>query len=184
MPPVWPLHLPSRAPLDLGLARDWLGAFGPLAFPDFGRFAPDRFRPGRQVSLPRECSTTELRQHIPSFRYPGCYPEAFISNSSPCNRYANPAWIILLPMECSTTELRQLFLGTQRGKLARVRDGTRANRDEFVGHCHNARGRASRRSRMPRRTGNCRMHGPSKRTRLPWGPADPDLVPKANRIAP
>jgi len=51
---------PSRS------CRVWLGIgigpCGPLAFPDFGRFAPDRFRSGRQLSLPRECSTTERQQ--------------------------------------------------------------------------------------------------------------------------
>jgi len=46
--------------------RAWLGIgvghLGPLAFPEFGRFALDRFRSRRQLCLPRECSTTELQQ--------------------------------------------------------------------------------------------------------------------------
>ena len=46
--------------------RAWLGIgvghLCPLAFPEFERFALDRFRSRRQLCLPRECSTTELQQ--------------------------------------------------------------------------------------------------------------------------
>jgi len=38
-------------------------------FPEFERFNPGRFRPGRQT-LPRECSTTELRQRTSQPRRP------------------------------------------------------------------------------------------------------------------
>ena len=61
-------------PARPGLARDWHGPRWPLAFPDFGRFAPGRFRPGRQVILPRECSTTELRQRISFISLPQTLP--------------------------------------------------------------------------------------------------------------
>ena len=53
---TFPDHI--RAWLGIGMGR-----IGPLAFPDFGRFSAGRFRPARQVSLPRARSTTELRRH-------------------------------------------------------------------------------------------------------------------------
>ena len=48
-----------------GLARDRRRR-NPDGFPDFGRCGPGRFRPGGQA-LPRECSTTELRQPPPEW---------------------------------------------------------------------------------------------------------------------
>ena len=47
----------GRAWLGIGMGRR------PLAFPEFERFAPIRFRLGRQNISPRECSTSELQQH-------------------------------------------------------------------------------------------------------------------------
>jgi len=80
MPPVWPLHLPGRC-------RAWLG----IAVGRAGRFpriwaVRSRAFPSGWASLPRECSTTELRQLSSFIRWSRPHP---------------------LPRECSTTELRQ-----------------------------------------------------------------------------
>ncbi len=53
------------------LRRAWLGIgmgrLGPLAFPDFGRFAPNRFRSGRQVIYQGSALPLSYGSKFPSY---------------------------------------------------------------------------------------------------------------------